>query len=131
MAAQAQQQPERSKMARRLLAGGDEPDPRFTLANERTFLAWIRTSLALVAGAIAIEGFTEHLLSPSMRLFLGAALAILALMMAIVSAMRWLQVERALRHRRALPLPVLVPLITLALAGAILGFLMFLFGWFS
>lgn len=129
MAEEAEQAPVRSSMARRLLAGGQEPDPRFTLANERTFLAWIRTSLALVAGAIAIEGFTEHLLSPTMRLFLGAALSILALLMAVVSALRWLQVERALRHQRALPLPVLVPLITLALTGAILGFLMFLFGW--
>lgn len=31
---------------------GDEPDARFTFANERTFLAWIRTSLALLAGAV-------------------------------------------------------------------------------
>ena len=28
---------------------GAEPDPRFTCANERTFLAWNRTSLALIA----------------------------------------------------------------------------------
>ena len=38
----------------RLLAGGDEPDPRFTLANERTFLAWVRTALALLAGMVAL-----------------------------------------------------------------------------
>jgi uncharacterized membrane protein YidH (DUF202 family) len=31
-----------------------EPDYRFTLANERTFLAWIRTALALIAGGIAV-----------------------------------------------------------------------------
>lgn len=36
---------------------GDEPDPRFSLANERTFLAWIRTSLGLTAGAVAMEAF--------------------------------------------------------------------------
>ena len=34
---------------------GTEPDPRFTLANERTFLAWIRTALALIAGGVALE----------------------------------------------------------------------------
>ena len=34
---------------------GDEPDPRFSLANERTFLAWVRTSLGLVAGAVVLD----------------------------------------------------------------------------
>jgi hypothetical protein len=33
--------------------GGTDPDPRFTLANERTFLAWVRTALAVVAGLAA------------------------------------------------------------------------------
>lgn len=33
---------------------GTEPDYRFTLANERTFLAWIRTALALIAGGVAV-----------------------------------------------------------------------------
>ena len=33
---------------------GEEPDYRFTLANERTFLAWIRTALALIAGGVAL-----------------------------------------------------------------------------
>jgi putative membrane protein len=50
--------PGRSRLAEKLLPGGTEPDPRFTLANERTFLAWIRTSLALLAGGIAVEAFT-------------------------------------------------------------------------
>jgi putative membrane protein len=44
-------------------AVGEEPDYRFTLANERTFLAWIRTSLALLAGGVAVvqlvPGFTS------------------------------------------------------------------------
>jgi hypothetical protein len=30
-----------------------KPDPRLTFANERTFLAWNRTALALVAGGLA------------------------------------------------------------------------------
>ncbi|WP_283215114.1 DUF202 domain-containing protein [Pseudofrankia sp. DC12] len=33
---------------------GTDPDYRFSLANERTFLAWIRTALALLAGGIAV-----------------------------------------------------------------------------
>ncbi len=39
-------------------AGSDEPaetepEARFTLANRRTFLAWSRTALALVAAGLA------------------------------------------------------------------------------
>ena len=45
----------RERFPRSVYAAGDEPDPRFTLANERTYLAWIRTSLALLAGGIALE----------------------------------------------------------------------------
>ncbi|PWH06326.1 hypothetical protein DEO23_04900 [Brachybacterium endophyticum] len=37
---------------------GEEPDPRFSLANERTFLAWLRTALALYAGAFALEALS-------------------------------------------------------------------------
>ena len=36
---------------------GEEPDHRFSLANERTFLAWIRTSLGLIGGGVAVEAF--------------------------------------------------------------------------
>lgn len=40
---------------------GEEPDPRFSFANERTFLAWIRTALALLAAAVAVDAFGEAL----------------------------------------------------------------------
>ena len=33
---------------------GTEPDPRFTFANERTFLAWSRTALALVVAGLGV-----------------------------------------------------------------------------
>ena len=35
---------------------GTEPDIRFSLANERTALAWLRTGLGLVAGGVALTG---------------------------------------------------------------------------
>lgn len=38
-----------------------EPDIRFTLANERTFLAWVRTAIGLVAAGVAVF----HLLDDS------------------------------------------------------------------
>ncbi len=41
-------------------AAEQEPDYRFTLANERTFLAWIRTALALIAGGVAVVQFVPQ-----------------------------------------------------------------------
>ncbi|MCQ4288791.1 DUF202 domain-containing protein [Pseudomonas stutzeri] len=95
------------------LLGGDEPDPRFTLANERTFLAWIRTALALLGGGIAVEAFADDAFSLSLRLTITLGLLSLSVLISAGACLRWLSVERALRHRRALPLPVLVPLLAL------------------
>src|SRR3954462_10286719 len=44
-----------------LVDEGAAPDPRFTFANERTFLAWIRTSLALIAGGLGVDAFAHDL----------------------------------------------------------------------
>lgn len=107
----------RGKVAERLLPGGTEPDPRFTLANERTFLAWIRTSLALLAGGIAIEAFTADLFLEPVRKGLAVLLLLLGMMLSAGSAVRWLRVEQSMRHKAPLPLPLIVPL--LAAAGAL------------
>lgn len=109
--------PSRGKIAERLLPGGTEPDPRFTLANERTFLAWIRTSLALLAGGIAIEAFTSDLFLEPARKALAAVLLVLGMLLSAGSAVRWLRVERSMRNKAPLPLPLIVPL--LAGAGAL------------
>ena len=55
----------RSRLARRVFPEGTEPDPRFTLANERTFLAWMRTALAFIAGGVALEAFSDASFSSS------------------------------------------------------------------
>ena len=107
----------RHPLARRLLRGGSEPDPRFTLANERTFLAWIRTSLALLAGGIAVEAFTADVFRPELRTTLAVLLLLLAMIISSVACFRWLSVERAMRHGTPLPLPFLAPL--LALGGTV------------
>lgn len=105
------------------LLGGEEPDPRFTLANERTFLAWIRTALALLGGAIAVETFASQTFEPRVRLAITLSLLALSLLVGLGAGLRWLAVERALRYRRALPLPALVPLLVLGvcLAAAIVA----------
>jgi putative membrane protein len=109
--------PSRGKLAERLLPGGIEPDPRFTLANERTFLAWIRTSLALLAGGIAIEAFTADLFMEPVRKVLAVLLLLLGMLLSAGAAIRWIRVERSMRNKTPLPLPLIVPL--LAAAGAL------------
>ncbi|WP_233542792.1 YidH family protein [Kocuria tytonis] len=107
----------RDALSHRLLRGGTEPDPRFTLANERTFLAWIRTSLAFLAGGIAIEAFTGDLFDLPVRKFLVIVLLLLGMLLSAGAAVRWLNVERSMRHRAPLPLPLIAPLV--AVGGAI------------
>lgn len=109
--------PSRGKIAERLLPGGTEPDPRFTLANERTFLAWIRTALALLAGGIAIEAFTSGLFLEPVRKSLAVLLLLLGMLLSGGAAVRWIRVERSMRNKTPLPLPLVVPLV--AGAGAL------------
>jgi putative membrane protein len=104
-------------LRRKVLGGGSEPDPRFTLANERTFLAWIRTALALMAGGIAVEAFTGQVFGAEARKALAILLLVLGLVLSAGAGARWLNVERAMRQGHPLPLPWLVPL--LAVGGAV------------
>lgn len=106
------------KRVPRALHLGEDPDPRFTLANERTFLAWIRTSLALLAGGIAVEAFTQEIFDDTARKVLGTLLLILGGLLAASAAGRWLRVEAAMRQKRSLPIPIWIPLIALICAVA-------------
>ena len=109
--------PHRGRVAQRLLGGGEDPDPRFTLANERTFLAWIRTSLAFLAGGIAVEAFTADVFDEPVRTFLSVVLLVLSMLVSAGATFRWLGVERSMRHQSPLPLPLIAPV--LAVGGAI------------
>ncbi|MGW3625282.1 YidH family protein [Streptomyces sp. NPDC000880] len=80
-----------------------EPDYRFTLANERTFLAWLRTSLALLAAAVALVHFVPELLVPVVRHLVGGILFALAIFTTGAGLHRWGRVDAAMR--RGLPLP--------------------------
>jgi putative membrane protein len=80
-----------------------EPDYRFTLANERTFLAWQRTALGLLAAAVAVIQFIPELGIPGGRHILGALLAVLAILTAGTGLLRWEQADRAIRRGKPLP----------------------------
>jgi putative membrane protein len=80
-----------------------EPDYRFTLANERTFLAWLRTALGMLAAAVAMVQLVPELSVPGLRHVVGGALAGLALLTAVGGLRRWIKVEDSIR--KGLPLP--------------------------
>src|SRR3954469_11376780 len=71
---------------------GEEPDHRFSLANERTFLAWIRTSLGLIGGGVAVEAF--GVASAEVRATLASILVVLGGVCAGASSLRWARIER-------------------------------------
>ena len=82
-------------------AGGTEPDYRFTLANERTFLAWLRTALGLLAGGVAV-----HQLVPSpaaVSAVLAGLCVVLAAILAATAYPRWRRVQIAMRAGEPLP----------------------------
>jgi putative membrane protein len=107
---------------------GTDPDYRFTLANERTFLAWLRTGLALLAGAIALASLVHDFGPRSVRIAITVLLLVLALTVTVGAYVRWDRAERALRESRSLPtdpLPRLVVagVMILVAAAAVLVFL--------
>jgi putative membrane protein len=80
-----------------------EPDYRFTLANERTFLAWQRTALGLLAAAVALVQLVPELTIPGARRTLGVGLAVLATCTSGIGLLRWRQADRAMRRDEPLP----------------------------
>ena len=93
-----------------------EPDYRFTLANERTFLAWIRTSLALIAGGVAVIQLVPPFSVLGGRHVLGVLLTAAGGLLAALAVRRWQRVQAAIRRDGALP-PTRLP----ALLGLTLG----------
>lgn len=100
---------------------GETPDYRFSLANERTFLAWIRTALALIGGGFAVDQFL-----PDLRWGVRAGLALALIGTGAACAVRavnhWVRCERAMRRGEDLPssrfpalLAVLVAVVALAM----------------
>jgi putative membrane protein len=88
------------------LSGLDEPvvDYSFTLANERTFLSWIRTSLTLFAGGIAAtQVLPDHFGPAWARLALGLGLLFFGALAALTGYRRWREIDRAIRANRDLP----------------------------
>ncbi|WP_009476109.1 YidH family protein [Rhodococcus sp. JVH1] len=87
-----------------------EPDYRFTLANERTFLAWIRTALALLAAGVAVGQLFTATHDESLHQVLGIVCITLATTIALGAFVRWRQVQSAMRRGDPLPTSSMVRL---------------------
>jgi putative membrane protein len=97
---------------------GTEPDPRFTFANERTFLAWSRTALALVVAGLGIVQLLPPFPGvPVGRYLLGVPLIVLGAVLAVVAYTEWVRNQRALRRGQPLPRSIM-PWILAATIGA-------------
>jgi putative membrane protein len=96
-------------------ASGAEPDYRFSLANERTFLAWIRTALALVVAGAALDA-VDLSIPPTVERGLAVALVILGITSALLAWWRWAHAECAMRQAEALPRLRFGVLLSLAVA---------------
>lgn len=111
------------RFPRRVYRHGAEPDARFSLANERTFLAWIRTALALLAGGVALEalGLGIH---PGFRLAASLVLIATGILTPLQAWFGWIGSERSLRN--ADPLPSAVLALPIGIAVIAVGVLVFL-----
>lgn len=100
-------------------AEGTEPDVRFTLANERTFLAWSRTALALVAAGLAVA----QLLPPFPRVPWGRSviatpLILLGAVLSALSYVEWRRNQHAIRSGAPMP-PTLLPRVLAVTIGIV------------
>jgi putative membrane protein len=94
---------------------GENPDYRFTLANERTFLAWMRTALALLAGSVAVVQLLPPFKIAGARTLLGVLLALIGVATALFAYARWVANERAMRTSQRLAYSVTLPLLSAAM----------------
>ncbi|MFJ8962582.1 YidH family protein [Lentzea sp. NPDC102401] len=102
-----------------------EPDYRFTLANERTFLAWIRTALGLLAAGVAVRQFVPPFAIPGATTGLALGCIALASFVAAASYPRWRRVQQAMRIGAPLPRSRMIVVLTggvvlMALLAAVL-----------
>jgi putative membrane protein len=99
-------------------AAAAEPDPRFTLANERTFLAWSRTALALVAAGLGVVQLLPPFPGvPLGRHVLGVPLIVLGAVLALAAYWEMTRNQAALRRGEPLPASVLPRLLAATIGG--------------
>jgi putative membrane protein len=95
------------------------PDYRFTLANERTLLAWLRTGLALVAGGVAVATYAPDLGASWASAAVALALVAVGLGAAVGGYVRWRRYEAAIADDAPLPESRLTPAVFAAIGTVV------------
>jgi putative membrane protein len=94
----------------------EDPDVRFSYANERTFLAWNRTALALVTAGLAITQLLPPFDVPGGRRMIGLPLIFIGTLVSVASFSQWRRNELAMRAHRPLPRSILPKLVAAVVA---------------
>lgn len=115
--------PGRPRFPRSVFSTGADPDARFSLANERTFLAWLSAGLALLSVGVGIEALGLDL-QPQLRMAASVLLILCGIACPIQAWFGWSAVEKAMRQNRPLPAPRLS--LWLVLALVVIGVLVML-----
>jgi putative membrane protein len=116
-----------TRFPRSVYGVGDEPDPRFSLANERTFLAWIRTALAFLAAGVALEALAVPM-PAGLRTAISLILVGVGLLSPVQAWRGWARAERSLRTGGALPSPSASPIVV---GGMVLAAVLLVIGLLS
>jgi len=105
-----------------------EPDPRFSYANERTFLAWIRTALGLITAGLAVTQLFPSFDFPGGRRLIGLPLIGLGVLIAVFSFSNWRRNEQAMRLQRPLPQSLLPRIVAVVVSVvAVIGLVLVIF----
>lgn len=108
---------------------GTDPDVRFSYANERTFLAWNRTALAMITAGLAIVSLLPEFDVPGGRRMIGLPLIAMGIVVSLASLTQWRRNEIAMRLGKPLPRSVLPSLVAAVVAvSAIIAFVLAILG---
>lgn len=105
------------RFPRSVYGRGTEPDARFSLANERTFLAWLSAGLALLSVGVGLEALAANV-QPGFRLAASLVLVAAGVACPVQAWFGWARVEAALREGRPLPFAPLLAVLPVALVAA-------------
>nr|WP_202422711.1 DUF202 domain-containing protein [Gordonia sp. SID5947] len=99
-------------------------DARFTLAAERTVLAWVRTALGFMAAGVAVVYVADDIAHPVVEAALGLVMVGLGCVIALLGGWRWRRTMDALQNGGEMPGPshvmfLIVGIVVIAVAIAV------------